>query len=162
MKKQDEGARMKDENGRRRRHALVSAAIFQASILFLIGCAPYTQVEIDLAAQTKKGLSLIRAAQADHTALAGRVNELQRQRLDDAFDNDVRDAADLSPDWVIEHRKAYSVGVDALGTQRAASSNAAATATRNIEAIEQSITQLQRLQKARLRLEQNINLETDK
>ena len=126
-----------------------------------VGCVAYTETEKSLTDQTRRGLQLLKAAQADHTALAGRVTELQRQRLDDAFDNDVRDAADLSPDWIIEHRKAYITGVDALHQQKAASTNAAATATRNLEAIEQSLDQLQRLQKARLRLEQNFNLEKD-
>lgn len=163
----DEMWKCEKRKGKQRVGRIVCRLLFRYFILphFLIyptACAPYTQTEVDLTEQTKKGLSILRAAQADHVALAGRVNELQRQRLDDAFDADVREAPDISADWVIEHRKAYVIGVDALNTQRAASTNAAATATRNLEAIEQSLNQLQRLQRARLRLEQNFNLEKDK
>jgi hypothetical protein len=121
------------------------------------GCAPYTQREVDLAQQARKGLALIRAAQADHLALTGRLSELQRKRLDEAFDADVREARDLSPDWVIEHGRAYAGGLDALNIQRSASTAAAHTAARNIDAIEAAIESLQRLQRARLQLELQLN-----
>jgi hypothetical protein len=132
--------------------------VITAIALFITpGCAPYTQREIDLADQAKKGLALIRAAQADHLALTGRLTELQRRRLDEAFDADVREARELSPDWVIEHGRAYAGGLDALNTQRSASTAAAHTAARNIDAIEAAIESLQRLQRARLQLESQLN-----
>lgn len=120
------------------------------------GCAPYTQHEIDLATQAKKGLALIRAAQADHLAITGRLTELQRKRLEEAFDADVREVKELSPDWVIEHGRALAGGLDALNTQRNASTAAANTAARNVDAIEAAIESLQRLQRARLQLEKSI------
>jgi hypothetical protein len=137
--------------------AIARSAFFRYFILphFILvpGCTTYTRSEIDLAEQARKGLTLVRLAQADHVALAGRMNEAQRKRLDDAFDADVRETADLSPEWVVDHRKAYATGIDALAVQHNASSLAAQTAARNVEAIDAALAQLQRLQKARLKLE---------
>jgi hypothetical protein len=138
---------------------LFSAFILHTSALFLIGCVPYTKTEIALAEQARKGLTILRAVHADHTALAGRLTELQRKRLDEAFDADVRDARELSADWIVEHRKAYSAGVDALNTQKAASTSAASAAARNVDAAEAALAELQRLQNARLRLEQHFTPE---
>jgi hypothetical protein len=122
-------------------------------VSFVSGCTAYTQTEIDLTGQARRGLTLIRAAQADHVAVVGRLNTSQRQRLDDAFDDDVRETADLSPDWVIDHRKAYGTGIDALQLQKSASVQAAETASRNVDAIEAALTQLERLQRSRIKLE---------
>ncbi len=124
--------------------------------LTTIACAPYTQREIDLSDQAKKGLALIRAAQADHHAVTNRLAELQRKRLEEAFDADVREARELSPEWVIDHGRALAGGLDALNIQKAASNNAASTAARNIDAIEAAIETLQKLQRTRLQLEQQL------
>jgi hypothetical protein len=123
------------------------------------GCTAYTKTEIDLTSQAAKGLTLVRQSQVDHAALATRLNDLQRKRLDDAFDEDVRQSSDLSPDWVIDHRKAYAVGLDALNAQKAASVSAAVTMSSNLDTIETVLQQLLRLQQARLNLESNLSPE---
>jgi hypothetical protein len=141
---------------------LLSAFVLHASSLLITGCVAYTRTEIALADQARKGLTLLRAVHADHAALAGRLTELQRKQLDAAFDTDVREAAELSPDWIVEHRKAYSAGLDALAQQRAASTSAASAAARNVEAAEAALLELQRLQNARLRLEKHLSPEQSK
>jgi len=51
------------------------------------------------------------------------LSQLKRQRLDQAFDEDVRLCATqetLDPDWVIEARKAYASAIDAYAKTQAA------------------------------------------
>ena len=164
MNKIDVG-RVKGEGRTRMTRAarcLLSSVILLSLSLLLTGCTPYTKAEIALAEQARKGLAILRAAHADHAALAGRVTELQRRQLDEAFDADVREARELSVDWILEHRKAYSAGLEALATQRAASTSAAGAAARNVEATEAALAELQRLQNARLRLERHFTPEGSK
>ena len=59
--------------------------------LLLPGCAQYTQSQLDLLTQARKGLSLAQQSQAAMTRLADQLYKSQRQSLDDAFDADVRE-----------------------------------------------------------------------
>ena len=158
MRKSERGG-WKGEGKASTARSLLSSFILLPSSLLLTGCVPYTKAEMALAEQARKGLTIVRAAHADHAAMAGRLTELQRKQLDEAFDADVRDARELSADWIVEHRKAYAAGVDALNIQKAASTSAASAAARNVEAAEAALRELQRLQNARLRLERHFTPE---
>jgi hypothetical protein len=125
--------------------ALIALLLFVAAA----GCSRYTQAEIDLATQARRGVALARESQAAHAALAQRYRDVQRKRLDDAFDADVRAQAQLTPDWVIEHGRGYAVGIDALDAQdRAAAANLDA-ARRTLDATDEALAKLQWLQLVR-------------
>jgi len=120
-----------------------------ALVLVTTGGCAYTQAEADLAAQARRGLGLLREAQAGQADLAKRHAAAQRKRLDEAFDADVRDGRPLSPDWVVEARRGYAAGVDALAAQeRSAALNLDAD-RRNLDAVEDALDKLQWLQSVR-------------
>jgi len=114
------------------------------------GCSAYSEAQMRLVEQAQRGVELCRQSQQERAALVEQLHQIQRQRLDEAFDADVRDSAPLSPDWVIEHRKAYSAGVDALERQRQASAEAQAVAERNLDAIDQALRRLLWMQSIQL------------
>ena len=99
-----------------------------------------------------RGVSLCAQSQADHRNVLDRLHAMERQRLDEAFDEDVRQHTDLSADWVIEHRKGYAAGLDALALQQAASVEANAVARRNLDALDQALRRLYWLQSMQLQL----------
>ena len=121
-------------------------------LLSAAGCAPYSQVQIDLLNESRKGIELARQSLNEKSAVVSTYHALQRKRLDDAFDADVSDRNEFSADWIIEHRKAYAVAVDALATARQASINADRTARENLDAIDLALERVIWLQTAQLRL----------
>jgi len=127
-------------------------------VLFALvgGCSPYMRVQMDLVEQARKGVQLAAEAQASHAQVAGELHALQRKRLDDAFDADVRERAEIDADWVIEHRRAYAAGLDALESQTSASAEAQRIARENLIATDQALQQLYWLQSLQLRV---LNLE---
>src|SRR6476646_6052828 len=82
------------------------------------GCASYTQVQKKLVEQARKGVALSQTSAAGHEVVTVRLHDLQRKRLDQAFDDDVRDQKALSPDWVIEHRQAYAAAIEAMALEK--------------------------------------------
>jgi hypothetical protein len=95
-------------------HLRLSAAI---SILLCCGCSPYLQAQIDLAEQSRKGVAMISQSLDAKQATIQRFQQAQRLRIDGAFDADVREQETLTSDWVIDHRRAYAVALDALNEQ---------------------------------------------
>jgi len=116
------------------------------------GCARFTQTQIELVEQARQGMQLCRAAAKERSALIEQYHQLQRARLDEAFAADVRGRKDLSPDWVLEHQKAYSAAVAALDRRRASSSESDAAAQRNFDAVEMALSRLLMLQNVQLKL----------
>lgn len=113
--------------------------------LLLAGCAPYTDAQLALITHARRGVELVDQAQHERGQLVEQYHRLQRRHLDDAFDDDVRERASLDPAWVIEHRRAYAMALDALAAQQAASRDAAAATAGNLRAIEQSLERLESL-----------------
>src|SRR5687767_4642377 len=91
-------------------------------VLMAPGCSPYVRVQMNLVEQARKGVEAATDAQGSSRQLADLSHTLQRRRVDEAFDADVRDCSpkQLNPDWVIEHRRAYAAALDSLATQRSA------------------------------------------
>lgn len=119
---------------------------FTVFILLLpAGCAPYTDAQIALITQARRGLDLIEQSQSERGRLIADYHQLQRHQIDDAFDDDVHQRESLDPEWVIEHRRAYAAALDALGAQRIASRDADAAAVANLHAIEQSLDRIESL-----------------
>lgn len=116
-------------------------------ILFVLlgGCTPYTDAQLALITQARRGLELVDQAQYERAQLIERYHQLLRQTLDDAFDDDVRERGALDPAWVIEHRRAYAAALDALAAQRIASRDAHAATAANLHAIAQSLDRLESL-----------------
>ena len=122
-----------------RGNSLALAVVCAAGVA---GCAPYTDAQLGLVAQAREGISLARDVQREHAGLVDELRAAQRRRLDEAFDRDVHATPDLSAEWVIEARKAYAVGVDALHAQHAANRTAAERADANLAATDAALERL--------------------
>ena len=84
------------------------------------GCASYQQEKLDLLQPARNGLVLCDQSRQELRALADELDALRRKQLDEAFDADVQARQPLSADWVIEHRRAYAAGLQAMYAARAA------------------------------------------
>ena len=113
--------------------------------LLIAGCAPYTDAQLALITQARRGLELVEQSNAERDRLMTHYHQLQRHQLDDAFDDDVRQREPLDPAWVIDHRRAYAAALDALSVQHLATRDADAAAAANIQAISQSLDRLESL-----------------
>ena len=121
--------------------------------LMLSGCAPFTRAQMELVTQARKGVAGI-AKRADERAASVReLAAVKRQRLDEAFDADVRGQDVLDANWVIDHRKAYEVGVDAYAKQQAAEDAAALAEKRDLEAVDTALQRLYWLQSVQVKFD---------
>jgi hypothetical protein len=129
--------------------------MWMVAVVLLGGCGPYAGAQIELITQARRGLAVTTEYQASQREVMAQLAALRRQRLDEAFDGDVVERAGgegLTPQWVIDHRKAYATALDAYGAERAASDEFARQAQRNIEAIDAALAQLQSMQSIALGL----------
>ncbi len=133
--------RMQNAKCRREKYEIRLSAFFilLPSSFILSACAPYAQAQTDLLDQSRRGIVMARQTQASYAAVVDQLHDLQRQRIDDAFDADVREQKSLSADWVIESRKAYAAAVDAMAQQQAAAKQSAVGAQQNLDAIDQAM-----------------------
>ena len=115
------------------------------------GCSAYTEAQMHLVEQARKGLQIVKTAEIDRAAVVAQFQQLQQKRLDEAFDADVLQRGQVSADWVIEARKAYSAARSALETQRAASVEVESAARRNIDAVDTALSRLLMMQEVQLR-----------
>jgi hypothetical protein len=120
--------------------------VFLLPVVMAGGCAAYTDTQMRLVEQARSGLALCREAQDQRSQLVEQFHQLQRKRLDEAFDEDVKARDGLAADWVIEHRRAYAAALEAMGTQREASHKAEEAAKRNLTDIDRLLEQLLMLQ----------------
>jgi hypothetical protein len=122
----------------------------------LAGCAKWTQTQMALVDQARRGVSLVGTNDEERDSAIVQLAQLRRQRLDQAFDEDVRLRAtqeSLDPDWVIDARKAYSAALDAFAKSQAAADRAAEVRKRNLAAIDAALARLQTLQSLQLKLD---------
>jgi hypothetical protein len=109
----------------------------------LVGCAPVLDAQSDLITQARRGVALAATAQSQNAQTARQLAQVRRERLDEAFDADVRDQVELTADWVIEARAAYAAALDAYATQ-ATAADASNRATReNFQAIDAALERLE-------------------
>jgi hypothetical protein len=113
-------------------------------LLAVSGCG-YAPAQMRLVEQARKGVELIGQAAAQRQGMIEQMAALQRGRLDEGFDADVRQRGDLSAAWVIEQRKAYAAGLAALGQQAEAARSAAAVNLANLKAVDAALARLQAL-----------------
>lgn len=122
------------------------------------GCADLVAVERSLADQATRGVELARSAIDDRDAILAHEQSRQRAALDRAFDDDVRARGEsIDAAWVIEARKAYAIGLDALASQSLAQRERASTDRANVEATLESLRRLRAIQDAKLQLISNVN-----
>ena len=113
------------------------------SLTLACGCSQYMQVQTDLIDQARKGVAMTSNSLESKSQLVQQLHTMQRKRLDEAFDLDVREhAGALSAEWVIEHRRAYAVGIDALNEQLRATERSAENEQRTIDGIDRALQQL--------------------
>jgi hypothetical protein len=119
-------------------------AIAIVAMLMSAGCAPYTRVQIGLVEQARRGVAMWQQREAERDAAAKAEFDRRRAEMGRAFDEDVRDRApgEISPDWVIEARKAYAAGLDVIARAESAVISANETARRNADATDQALQKL--------------------
>lgn len=111
--------------------------------LLCSGCSAYTAAKIELVNQVRRGVAITRQATTARQQLIERFNQAQLDRLDDAFDNDLRKQAVLNTNWVIEHRKAYALARDVLNDQKHQQRLDQAKIESNLDLIDRALGQLQ-------------------
>ncbi|MGB7159661.1 MAG: hypothetical protein WBD40_16460 [Tepidisphaeraceae bacterium] len=137
---------------RRKRRRILSgvrdvACVFAipAALLALVGCAPL-DAQSNLLTQARRGIDLAQSNRANCASVHEQYAKLKRQRLDDAFDADVREQDQLTADWVIDHRAAYAVALEAFAHQQRELDESDAVARRNLHAVDVALERLQFLQ----------------
>ncbi len=113
--------------------------LFVLILVLSTGCSQYSQVQIDLLQQSRHAVQLTRTSLEEKSKLANAYHALQRQRIDDAFDEDVQNRAELSANWVIEHRRAYAAALNAISSAHAASVSADQTTAENLDAMDEAL-----------------------
>jgi len=117
--------------------------------VFVAGCAPLMDAQSNLVAQARRGIDVAQSNQATFAVLHDELARVKRQRLDDAFDADVRERdaqGELTPEWVIAHRTAYAAGLEAYAKQDQALRASDAIGRRNLQAVDAALERLQFLQ----------------
>ncbi len=137
---------------------LRATAVFAVALFGLLcsGCAAYTRAEVGLAEQARKGVALWAAREEAHASETTRQFTTRRKALDDAFDADVKSrsaAGAIDSAWVIESRKGYAIGVDAIARAELAARQADETAKANAAATDLALQKLLWLESMRLDLE---------
>ena len=120
--------------------------------LVAAGCASYGESKIELAEQARRGVRLARDATERREQQLAAFDARQRTALDAAFDADVLSRAGLTADWVVTHRRAYAVALDALRGRRIEAERAKQQALANLDAVDRALVQLQQMQQAELKL----------
>lgn len=122
--------------------------------MLMSGCTPYIDAQMQLTQQARKGVTIAQRALADKKRIVEQYHKLQRAQIDAAFDLDAREQANLSPQWVVEHRKAYAAVLDALKAQEIASQQADQATVRSLIATDDALRQLLILQSLQRRIVQ--------
>ena len=118
-------------------------------VAFVGGCAPLMEAQSNLVVHARRGIDVAQANQATFTVVHDELERLKRQRLDDAFDADVRERdekGELTAEWVIAHRAAYAAGLEAYAKQDQALRASDAIGRRNLQAVDAALERLQFLQ----------------
>lgn len=129
-----------------------NALIFIASLATAGGCASYTQSKIDLAAQAQQGVAQVREHLDASRLQTHAASDALRSRLDAAFDEDVAARPELDAAWVIAHRKAYALAIDAFESDRRAAGESELATLRTLDVISAALGQLQQMHAGEMKL----------
>ena len=131
-------------------------SLLVVALLALGGCATFTRAEMELVTQARRGIELVAQHDQQRDAAVAELARVRREKLDNAFDEDLRDRATqdaLDPEWVIEARQAYAVAINAYAKAQAAGARAAAVRKQNLAAVNAALERLQWMQSVRLKLD---------
>jgi hypothetical protein len=117
------------------------------------GCSAYTASQMALATQARKGAAIWMARETARDDEVKQACAAKRAALDQAFDADVRQQANPSPDWIVEARKAYAIGLGAIAQSESAALAANDAARRDAAAADAALIQLQQLFSIQLGIE---------
>ena len=115
------------------------------SMILVSGCSSYVNVKSQLVNQALKAIDALEVSAIERASMLDEIHSIERKRLDAAFDVDVRQRPDLTADWVIEHRKAYAIGLDALSAERWARRDAIQVDRENAASAREAIALLERI-----------------
>jgi hypothetical protein len=119
------------------------------------GCSSYTASQAALAQQARKGVAIWVSREAAHDEEVRRTYDLKRAALDSAFDADARQRAAagaagaggsgnaLDAEWVIEARRGYAAGLNALAQAQFAALAANEAARRDAAATDAALEKLE-------------------
>ena len=107
------------------------------------GCAPWMDAQSNLVVQARRGIEVAQENRATCAAAHEQLARLKRQRLDEAFDADVRSRDPLTADWVIAHRAAYAAALEAYAQERHALAESDDVAQQNLRAVDAALERLQ-------------------
>jgi hypothetical protein len=128
-----------------------SAIAWVLVLLSLTGCEAHTRMQTELVAVAREGLGRVEAARQSNADAVRRSLDDQRQRLDRAMEADIRSAAELSPEWVLEATRAYAAGIERYAAAVAAQDRADRSAADNAQAADEALALLERVLRAPLR-----------
>jgi hypothetical protein len=117
------------------------------------GCSTYTASQLALATQARKGVAIWSGRESARDEDVKQAYAAKRLALDQAFDADVRQQPNPTADWIIEARKAYAVGLSAIGQSESAALANNDAARRDAAATDAALTQLQWLFSIQLGIE---------
>jgi hypothetical protein len=117
------------------------------------GCSSYTASEMALTTQARKGVAIWTARETARDDEIKQNYSANRKALDEAFDADAHFQTNPTPDWIIESRKAYAAGLDALNQSQSTALAANDAAHRDAAATDAALTQLQYLMSIQLGVE---------
>jgi hypothetical protein len=83
------------------------------------GCSSYTATQMRLVEQARKGVAIWQTRETAKDDEVRSAYAAKRKALDQAFDADIQQQQTLTAQWVVEARKAYSVGLNALAQNQA-------------------------------------------
>jgi hypothetical protein len=117
------------------------------------GCSSYTASQAALAQQARKGVAVWVSRETARDEEVRRSYDLKRAALDSAFDADARQRAGaggagaggsaLDADWVIEARRGYAAGLNALAQAQSAALAANEAARRDAAATDAALEKLE-------------------
>lgn len=116
-----------------------------ASLILLSGCSSYVNVKSQLADQASKAIDALEERAVERASMLDEISSRERDRLDAAFDLDVIQRNTLDASWVIEHRKAYAIGLDALNAERASRHEAVKIDQENAASAREALALLERI-----------------
>jgi len=116
--------------------------ILLALTIGVSGCTQYAQVQMNLAAEARKGVAMCEKSHDTYAKVIETLHSAQRARLDDGFDEDVRAQQALSADWILAHRRAYAAAIEALDAEQQQLRQANDTDLRNLKAIDRALAEL--------------------
>lgn len=120
-------------------------AILTFATLSAAGCHPVADAERALLAQVERGVSLLAASIDERQRLHDAEQARLRARLDAAFDEDLLQRPGLGVEEIIEARRAYAAGIDALHDAATRTGRALDADRANLQATRAAIDRLRAL-----------------